>query len=176
MVGTAIAVASLAVSAGSAVASHQAGKKAAGAQMAANEAQRKITRLRNQQAKRQYLRQFRQAQAATITNAIAAGVGIDSSAFRGTLVSQERQRATAVQEFNLMDRFGGEMTAAMQAQSRYNARANTFAAIGSFAQTFISFPTGGSGISEIDTSTLPQPRGDNFGGSGAIINGQWIPR
>lgn len=125
--------------------SHKAGKKASKAQQAANEAQRKINKLKNFQAKRQFLRNFRQAQANVLTSAIAAGVGIESSAFQGTAQSQLSQRGTALADFAKMDELGGEQTAAMNAQSRATAKAQTWGAVSSFASSFISFPSGGGG-------------------------------
>lgn len=132
------AITAVVVAAGSAYMSHKAGKKSSKAQQKANEAQRKINKLKNKQAKRAYLRNFRQAQADTYTSAIAAGVGIDSSAFQGARVSHESQRALALKEFGKMDELGGEMTAAMNSAARNTARAQTWGAVSSFAQSFIS--------------------------------------
>lgn len=137
--------AAVAISAGSAYASHRAGKKAAKAQKKANEAQRKINKLKNFQAKRQFLRNFRQAQANVLSSAIASGVGIDSSAFQGTQQSQMQQANVAVKEFKQMDEYGGEMTQAMNRQASATARAQTWGAVSSFASSFIAFPSGGGG-------------------------------
>lgn len=142
-----LATAAIVVAAGSAYASHRAAKKGSRAQKRANEAQRKINKLKNAQSKRSFLRAFRQQQANVISAGVAAGVGIDSSAIQGTLNAQQGQRALAVKEFEQMDEFGGEMTAQMNAASRYSARAATWGAVSNFATSFISFG-GGSGGTE----------------------------
>lgn len=138
------AIAATAVAGVGAYESRKAAKKSSRAQQDANEAQRKINQLKNKQAKRQFLRNFRQAQANVLSAAIAAGVGLDSSAFQGTLQSERSQKNVALREFAQMDEFGGEMTNAMNATSRYNARAATWGAVSNFASSFIAFPTKGS--------------------------------
>lgn len=143
MVG--IVTAAVVVSAGSAIMSHKAGKKASRAQQEANEAQRKINQLKNKQAKRAFLRNFRQAQANLISASIASGVGLESSAVQGGVTSVRSQRDLAVKEFGQMDTLGGEMTAAMNSASRNQLRAQTWSAVSSFAQQFIAFGGGGGG-------------------------------
>lgn len=136
MVG--LVTASIVVAAGSAYMQHRAGKKATRAQEAANEAQRQINRLRNKQAKRQYLRQFRQAQAAVYTSAVSQGIGLGGSTVQGQRASHQAQRQTALTEFRRMDELGGEMTAAMNAASQAQFQGQTWGAVGSFAQRFIT--------------------------------------
>ena len=138
-VASAIAGIGLAVSAAGTVASLRAGKKATRAQKKANESQRKINRLKNLQARRAFLRQYRQAQANVLSGAIAAGVGLESSAFQGTLQSERSQARTALGEFKQMDQLGGEMTKFMNQQSSAAGRAQTFGAVSNFASQFIAF-------------------------------------
>lgn len=125
--------------------SHKNAKKGSKAQARANEAQRKINKLKNAQSKRSFLRAFRQQQADVISAAVAAGVGIDSSAVSGTRQSMEMQRRLAVKEFGKMDELGGEQTAAMNQASKYSYRAQTWGQVASFASSFISFGGGGGG-------------------------------
>lgn len=123
------------------------GRKAAKAQRGSNEAQRRINKLRNKQAKRQFLQNFRQAQAAAVVGAVGRGVGIGSSGTQGTLASQQTQARVSTNEFNVMDELGGQMTAYQNAYSKYSASAATWGAVSNFASQFISFgakPSGGA--------------------------------
>ena len=135
------------------------GRKAKKAQKRANDAQRKINRLKNFQAKRAFLRQVRQAQAANLTQGVAAGVGLESSRVQGTQSSQEAQMRSSVTEFGVMDKLGGEQTSALNkaAQRQYNA--GLYSTASNFAMSFASFSAKPEApITEIDTSKLPQPR------------------
>jgi hypothetical protein len=120
------------------------GRDAAKAQRRANDTQRAINRLQNKQNKRQFLRQYRQAQANALQAAVAANVGLESSAFQGMLQSRQAQAGTAVREFNEMDRLGGIQASAMDAQSKAQFQAGVAGAVGSFARSFIAFPAQGS--------------------------------
>ena len=154
-----------AITGGSAIAGHRAAKKGAKAQRRANEAQREVNRLRNLQNKRQFLRQFRQAQAMSLMGGVGAGVGLESSRVQSQLSSQMAQANTAIREFNRMDELGDTITAQMNAQSKYGAQQAGWSALGSFASQFIKFPAGQAPIEEIDTSGFPQKKGlDTPGG------------
>lgn len=118
-------------------------KKARRAGRSAADAQKQINRLRNKQAKRQFLRNFRQAQAANITSSVASGVAIESSRFAGTRSSEISQRNVAVAEFAEADRLGETVINSQQAQSDATFRANRFATVANFATQFISFGTDG---------------------------------
>ncbi len=124
---------------GSTALSINAAKKGSKAQREANAAQEATNRLRNRQAKRQFLRGFRQAQANTIIASVAAGVGIDSSAFQGTLQSEQSQRSTAVREFKEADDLGAEFASARDRATSASFRSNTFSTISNFATQFVSF-------------------------------------
>jgi len=138
-------VTAVVVTGATAYAGYEQGKKSSKAQAAANEAQRKINRLKNKQAKRQYLRQFRQAQADVYTAAVAANVGLESSAFQAIRSSHMAQRDTALREFKAFDALGGEQSAAMTRASNAAFRAQTYGTIAGFASGFIQ-PGGFAGI------------------------------
>jgi predicted DsbA family dithiol-disulfide isomerase len=127
----------LGVAAVGAVAGAKQAKKATKAGKRANEAQRKANQLKNKQAKRQFLRNFRQAQASTIISSVMAGVGLESSAFQGTLASEKSQARLAVREFAEADKLGAEFTQAQNQQASAAGRAQTFGAISSFASSFV---------------------------------------
>ena len=137
------------------------GSKSTEAQKKANEAQRNANKLRNKQNKRAFMRQFRQAQAAAIQGAVTAGIGIESSTVQGTLSSQAKQAQLADHEFRWMDLYGAEMSSQLSKASNYQFQAGLASTVGSFASSFIgSQPKQTTQITEIDTSTLPKPRGD----------------
>ena len=125
----------------SAALSIRAGKKATKAQRVANAAQRKINRLKNKQAKRTFLRSFRQAQANVLTSSVASGAGLESSAFQATTLSEQAQVRLGIKEFKEFDRLGGEFSAAQDRASRQSFKSAAFGTVSSFAASFI----GGSG-------------------------------
>jgi hypothetical protein len=112
-----------------------AGKKAKKASKAANRAQRALTKLKNDQAKRAFLRNFRQAQAAALVSGVGAGVDISSSLVQGTLASQEAQKGTALKEFATAESLGAAQTAALDKQASANFASSVFGAVGSFASS-----------------------------------------
>jgi len=112
------------------------GRKAKKAARRANEAQRKQNRLKNRQAKRQYLRAFRQQQAAAIAGAVAANVGLESSAFAGQLASVRSQAGTGVREFAEADKLGMEQGAALQSQADARASSAMWGQVASFSSQF----------------------------------------
>ncbi len=109
------------------------GAKAKKASKRANASQRAINRLKNKQAKRAFLRQFRQAQAAALVGGVASGVDIASSGVQGTLSSQTSQGITAVSEFKQADDLGAEMTRQLSKQVSANFSASVFGSVASFA-------------------------------------------
>jgi len=123
------------IAAASAVGSLVSGKKAKKAQKKANAAQRKINRLKNEQAKRAFLRKFRQQQAAALVSGVAAGVGIESSTVQGELSSGRSQRTTAVGEFGELDALGGAQEAAQNQAASANFQGSVFGAVGAFASS-----------------------------------------
>jgi hypothetical protein len=114
-------------------------RKAGKAGKRANAAQLKATRLKNAQAKRAFMRQFRQAQATNLTAGIAAGVGLESSTVQGQAGSLGTQSAIAQKEFKKFDELGVEVSRQRQKQADANAAAAAFGAVSSFASKFVSF-------------------------------------
>lgn len=112
-------------------------RKAAKGQERTNEAIRKANILKNKQSKRQFMKNFRQAQANTYSQAIAAGVGLESSAFQGTRSSQSAQASTAIREFKEFDKLGAEQTAGMNQTSLGQFQAGAWGQVSSFLQGFI---------------------------------------
>ena len=112
-------------------------KKAGKAEKRANQAQREINRIRNRQNQRQFLREFRQAQAAALVDATAAGVDVESSRVQGTIASQRSQAQTAGFEFREMDRLGGEVTRFRNEVTTRRARASAFSTIADIGSSFI---------------------------------------
>jgi len=143
--GIVTSIAALAVSAGSAVAGLKAGKKSQKAQQAANAAQMKANRLKNLQAKRSFLRGFRQAQANVLSTSIASGIGLGSSRTQGTLSSERSQAGLATREFAEADRLGVETLNARNRSASQAFRSQAFGAVSSFASQFVSFGGGDTG-------------------------------
>jgi len=112
-------------------------RKARKGQERTNEAIRKANVLRNKQSKRQFLKNFRQAQANVYSQAIAAGVGLDSSAFQGTRSSQSAQAGTAIREFREFDKLGAEQTSGMNQAALGQFQAGAWGAVANFAASFI---------------------------------------
>ncbi len=112
-----------------------AGRKAKKASKAANATQRAMNKLKNQQNKRAFLRQFRQAQAQALVGGIAAGVDVASSTVAGAMAGQESQRRTAVAEFAEGERLGDVQTAAINRQASANFAASVFGSVASFAMS-----------------------------------------
>ena len=156
-----IQLAALAVSAIGVASSAYSGRKGRKAQSRANEAQRRINRFRNLQAKRSFLRNVRQAQAENLTASIAAGVGLESSRTQGTRSSQEAQARLSATEFNRMDELGGEMAAQLSRAGRYQFQAGVYGQLSNFARSFISFDSTGS---------TPDPRRLPGDDSGAVTS------
>ena len=135
----------LAISGISTALSIKSAKKGSKAQAAANEAQRKANRLRNKQAKRAFLRNFRQAQANAVSSAAARGIALESSGIQGVVSSERSQKITVLEEFKEADILGTEFAAAQSAASKASFKAGAFGQVASFASQFISFKpkTGG---------------------------------
>lgn len=134
--------------------SQQAAKKSTRAQKDSNKLQREINKLKNLQAKRAFLRNFRQQQANVIAQSVAAGVGLDSSAFQGTLQSMQSQAGQSIREFARMDELGAAQTQAMNQISSANRQAQSWGAISQFAASFIGFSgSGSSGSTSISTGS-----------------------
>ena len=152
---TATAIAT-AVSVAGAASSYVQGKKAAKAQKNANNVQRDSNRLVNKQAKRQFLRNFRQSQANNIVAAVAAGVGLESSGVRGSLASERSQAQTALSEFDKQDELGTQFAGFQNKATNAAFRSATFGQISSFASSFVSFGSGGGGSGGISGVAVEQ--------------------
>ena len=139
------AITALVVTGVSAVASASASRKARKSQRRANDAQREQNRLKNFQAKRAFLRNFRQVQAQALMAPIAAGVGLESSLAQSQLQSQGAQARVASEEFLEMDELGGLYAAHMNSAARRQGQASIYGQIGNFAMQFAAFAPKGSG-------------------------------
>lgn len=122
-----------------AIGSARSAKKARKAQEQQNRLQRELNKLKNKQTKRSYMRAFRAQQASAVAAAVASGIGLESSALQGTLASQRRQAGTYADEFLTMDRLGGEITSAMNAQSKYNFQSQIWGQASQIGMQFASF-------------------------------------
>ena len=109
----------------------KAGKAAAGSQTALN-------RLTNAQAKRDWLRKFRQLQADAILQGVAAGVGLESSLVQGQLQSQSAQKTQGLKDFAEADRLGASIIGAEQRGADARSNAAIGGTVASFAAQFIS--------------------------------------
>lgn len=112
------------------------GKKASKNQARANEEQRKINRLKNEQAKRAFLRNFRQTQATNMVATIGRGVGLDSSGYQGTAASEVSQRNLAIKEFNELNQLGAAAAAFSTKAAQQSYQSQAYGTIGSIASSF----------------------------------------
>lgn len=117
---------------GLAAASAVAGDKARSAQNKARRAQQEANRVRNFQAKRQFLRDFRQQQAVALTNPLASGADISSSAAQATLASQTSQKNAAVRDFQRLDQLGQIASSNLNKAANAQFAASTLGTVSSF--------------------------------------------
>ena len=117
----------------------QQGARASSQSKAAGRAQAEANRLRNKQAKRTFLRRFRQEQASVLTGAVASGAEFESSAFQGQLSSNISQKDTALTEFAEADRLGTEVISRQAKASSARFASGAAGSVGSFAAQFITF-------------------------------------
>ena len=143
------------LSALSTVASISSAQKSKKNQKRANEAQKKINEFRRRQQKRQYLRDYRAAQAVAISSSIVGGVDIESSRVQQTLGSQRTQAGTASREFAMEEKMGADVTAFRNKAASASALSSQFGSLAGFASSFASF---GGGTT--DSRRLP---GDDSG-------------
>ena len=115
------------------------GRKASKASAAGARVQAEGNRLRNEQARRAFLRKFRQSQADTLTMSVASGVGLGSSRTQGTLGSERSQAATAVREFEKADELGTEFIGYQNKASLANFQAGVGSTVANFASQFVTF-------------------------------------
>ena len=128
-----------AISAVSAVAGLAKGRSATKNQKRANATQRKINELKNKQAKRAFLRNFRQAQGIALSSGIGAGVELGSSRTQATLASQSSQANIAIKEFKEFNRLGAEAQTFSDRASSASFASQAFGTVSTFASQFASF-------------------------------------
>jgi len=117
----------------------------------ARAAQLKANKLRRMQAKRQFLRDFRQAQASIVSSSVVGGVDVESSRIQQQLGSQRTQAGVAGAEFKEEEALGMEIAAAQNKAARYSAQAANYGAVSQFSAQFASFGGGGG------TTNTPRP-------------------
>lgn len=117
-----------------AIGSLVSGNKARKAQNSARAAQQQANRVRNFQAKRQFLRDFRQQQAAAIANPLAAGA-VDSSFSRATQSSQGTQANIASLDFSRLNELGELASANLNSAARAQFASSVFGTLGQFANS-----------------------------------------
>ena len=131
---TAIAAA---VAIGAAVVANKRASSASKKRGKANDSRKAANELRNKQARRNFLRAFRQAQANTLTAGLAAGIGLESSAVQGRRGSEVSQATTGLEEFNQFDILGKQFAKFEKKAARRDVQSGTFSGISSIAQQFI---------------------------------------
>lgn len=147
------AITSMVIAGASAVYSGVQGRKASKAQKRANNAQRKINQMKNRQAERAFLRNFRQAQAGALASSVFQGIGLESSGVQGQVQGLKAQAGSALRDFNVMEGLGGEMTSQMNKASKYGYQSQLGSSISSVAMSFASFSAKSSAV-----STTSDPR------------------
>jgi len=133
-----------AVSVGSSLVGAGKAKKARKARQKADLYQKKQNKLRQFQATRQFMRQFRQAQAAQYSNALAMGIDLESSVIQGNLASQSSQARTALGELAEMNIYADTQAKYLGQASKYDYQSQLAGVIGNFAGSFMSGGPGGS--------------------------------
>jgi len=136
---------SLVVGGIAAVGSLVSGSKTRTAQNRARAAQQQSNRIKNFQAKRQFLRNVALAQAEAIANPIARGADISSSFAQATLSSQGAQARTASRDFAEQDRLGELASSQLNRAARATMQGNIFSTVGSFATSDV----GGSFLDDL---------------------------
>ena len=121
-------IAAAIVGAGLMRASEVHAEKAKKAQKSANKMQRKINKLQNAQAKRDFLRQYRQQIMNVLSAGVAAGIGLESSVVQGSRSGTESQMRQGVAEFEAMERFGGLQWKYMNQVASHQFRSNFYMA------------------------------------------------
>ena len=137
---------------GSKIVSSIFGAKKNKAKKKARKAGANIEKVRNLQAKRAFLRNYRQAQAAALVGGVASGVSVDSSAVKGTQASQQTQAQFGSFEQDVLGSYARAAGKHLDRAGRFQAFASAAALVGDIAGSGI-FPTGGtpSNIGEAGT-------------------------
>ena len=117
----------------SAASSLLSSKRASKKQAAARRAQQNINRLKNIQARREFKQQFYLNQAERVTSAIASGQGLESSAVRAGTNAATTQADASLRELGVMQKLGGDASAALESAAKSSFNSQVFGAISSFA-------------------------------------------
>jgi hypothetical protein len=126
--------------------------KAKKADKRANQQQKLLNMLRANQAKRQYLRDFRSQQAAVVSSSVVGGVDIESSRFQAQLGSQRTQAGVATRDENEAVRLGDTVQSFRDKASNYSAQSARYGAVASISSSFIG--AGAKPSSDVGGSTV----------------------
>lgn len=129
--------------------------KAAHDQRKARRGQQYANRLRNFQAKRQFMRNFKVAQAEALARGIAGGGDPRSSYTQATLASQTAQARTASRDFREFDRIGQQASAYLDSAARAQFGANLLSTAASFAMS----DAGSDFLKNLGGGSTPPPSG-----------------
>ena len=117
------------------------GNKARNKERRARQARAEIEKLRNYQARRDFLRKFTQAQAVSVIRGAAQGVDVTSSLIQGELASQETQARVGTLEQNKMGTLADTANANLDKAGRYAFASDLFNVAGSIAGAY-PWPSG----------------------------------
>lgn len=115
------------------------GAKATSAQKKAQRTQMEINRLKNEQQKRKFMRNFRQQMGINLSAGIASGVGLESSRIGATASSQQAQARLGLKEFQKFDRLGAEVVSQQNKAADAAFASQAFGSLASFSSNFIDF-------------------------------------
>ena len=115
--------------------SARSSRKASKQQQKANKARADIQRIKNKQAKRNFLKSFRLQQASAVVGGVAAGVDVESSRVQAQLASGQTQRRIGLQEFEQQEKLATTANIAEEASASRIRQAGVFGAVASFAQS-----------------------------------------
>ena len=147
----------LGVSALGAIGAAKEGKKANRANAAAAKNEKDIRTVRNFQAKRTFLKNFRLLQAETIATGGAIEGGLDSSRSQGQLAASRTQTQVGLEEQKKLASLDASAVANATAAQKHRNRASTISTIASVASSAINLiPTGPpSGTPVITETDIP---------------------
>lgn len=142
-------------------------EKAKKAQKSANKMQQKINKLQNAQAKRDFLRQYRQQLMNILSAGVAAGIGLESSVVQGARSGTEAQMRQGVFEFELMDKWAVAQGKYLNQVASHQYRSNFYMA---HANVWLGMAgaggPGGSAYQQQGSTTAQNLSGGGFGGGG----------
>lgn len=127
--------ASTAIKIGTAIFGFGRRKKARKNRAIAAKAQSDIARIANRQARRQFIQNFRQAQASAVVSGVASGASLESSAVQGTLGSNTSQAQSAVRDNDRQQTLSKVAGDNLAKASRREFQAGVFDTIGALASS-----------------------------------------